>query len=843
MSASTRSARPGAIRHNLPIELTRLVGRDEALGEIRRLLRGDLSGSRLVTLTGVGGAGKTRLALRAATDVAGDFPDGVWLVELAALGDPALVARALAATLGIREQADQPLGQTLAAVLASKHLLLVLDNCEHLAGACAELVETLLRFGPDLNVLATSREPLRVPGEVTWTVPPLALPPTDTPLALEELARIEAVALFVDRARARRPSFRLTSANAPAVIAICRGLEGLPLALELAAAQLGALQPEQLVGRLGDPLRLLRGGNRTLPRQETLRAALDWSHALLRPVEQAVFRRAAVFRGAFSVDAAEFVCAGPDVGPADVYAVLAGLVDKSVVGVTGGAENARFRLLEPVRQYAEERLHARGETALTRRRHAQAFLALAEAAAPDLRSRARGPWLTRLEAELTNLRAALDWTLGDADGSAEGAEKAEPTDADRALGIRLVAALVHFWFFRGYFSEGVSWVRRAVAQPPELAPAARAKALCVGGELAWMLFGPSALSKAWLAESVALWRALGDAPGLAYALQASATVGPREADADGNVREGLALSRAQNDLPGIALALHAAALLALQRSDWTAAREHLSAALDLYRAVGDDWYAAQVLNSLGDVARIQGEDVQAAALYGESLALFRSQGVDAAIPSVVQNLGHLALRAGDARRARALFRESLGMFRDQADRRGAAEALAGLAGALAALKHPARAALLFGAAEALLRASGADMWPANRPDYERAVALARDQLSAPDFAAAWTSGRVQDPERAIVEALSDDPLPSGDDQVASESSPPARRALLTPREREVARLVARGLTNGQIAAELVITPGTAGLHVKNILGKLGFSTRAQIAAWAVARGLVTPPPA
>ncbi len=836
--------------HNLPIELSRFIGREREIADVRRLLAGVASGPRLLTLTGVGGSGKTRLARRVAITLASSFPDGVWLVELAALTEPGLVARALAATLGVREQAgpegQPPLAQTLAVALAPKQLLLVLDNCEHLAGACADLVETLLQSCPDLRILATSREPLRVPGEVTWPVPPLALPPTDRPLPLEDLAQVESVALFVDRARARRPSFTLTLANAPAIIAICRHLEGLPLALELAAAQIGALPPEQLAARLEDPpwapLHLLTGGRRTVPRHETLRATLDWSHALLTDIERTVFRRLAVFSGGFPLEAAEFVCSAEGISPADVCGVLTSLVDKSLLIALTQDSIARFRLLEPVRQYAWEQLRRSGEEVAVRRRHAQAFLALAEAAAPHLRSGGRGPWLARLEAEHDNLRAALTWTLAAPGHPTVAPDRSgAPTPADRALGVRLAAALGHFWFFRGYFPEGVSWITQAVAQPADLAPTARAKALCIGGELVWMLFGPSVQCWEWLAESVALWRTLGDGPGLAYALQASATVNPDSEHAEENAREGLELSRTLHDLAGMALALHAMGLLALQRRDWAAAAAHLTAALALYRQVGDDWYGAQVLNNLGDVARIQGDDVQAAALYRESLALFRSQGVRSAIPSVLQNLGYLTLRTGDARRARALFRESIGMFRDQADRRGTAESLAGLAGTLAALGRPARAAQLFGAAAAMLEASGAELWPANRPDYERAVALARDQMSASDFAAAWATGRALAPDQAIMDALSEDlaldPTVTG----ATEASKPTGESVLTPREREVVRLVARGRTNRQIAEELVITPGTATLHVKNILRKLGFSSRAQIAVWAVERGLAAEP--
>src|SRR5579885_3179113 len=428
--AASRSTRSG---HNLPSEVAGFVGREREVAELKRLL----PQTRLLTLTGCGGCGKTRLALRVAADLVPSFPDGVWLVECAPLADSALVPRAVAAVLGVRGTAGQPLLATLAVALASRRLLLVLDNCEHLIGACARLAETLLRACPHLRILATSREPLRLPGEVTWRVPSLALPAPGPLAALESLAQVEAVALFLDRARARQPAFTLTAQNAPAVAAICHHLGGLPLAIELAAAQMGALTPAQIADRLDDALRLLGGGSRTLPRQETLRATLDWSYALLSGAEQRLFRRLAVFSGGFDVAAVEGACADEGRAPADALPLLAALVEKSLVEPQVEGGNARYRLLEPMRQYAAERLAAHGELEAMRRRHALYFLSLAEEAEPWLTSGARGPWIERLATEQHNLRAALAWS------------RHATEEGDGEVGLRLAGALCWFWNLRG----------------------------------------------------------------------------------------------------------------------------------------------------------------------------------------------------------------------------------------------------------------------------------------------------------------------------------------------------------------------------------------------------------
>lgn len=820
MTTSAAASRAAALQHNLPAEVASFIGRERELAEIERRL----PPARLLTLTGVGGCGKTRLALRAAADLAPRFPNGAWLIQLAPLADSALVPRAVATALGVRGAAGRPLLTTLATALASRRLLLVLDNCEHLIGACARLAETLLRACPHLQILATSREPLRISGEVTWRVPPLALPGAGPFPELESLAQVEAVALFLDRARARRPDFILTHQTAPSVAAICRRLDGLPLGIELAAAQVGALAPKQIAARLGDALRLLGGGSRTLPRQETLRATLDWSHALLSDAEQALLRRLAVFGGGFDVEAAEGACSGEGIAPAEVLALLTALVEKSLVEPQVQLAGARYRLLEPVRQYAWELLAEHGETGAVQRRHALYMLELAEAAEPGLMSGERGPWIERLAAEQDNLRAALAWSRRSAEGSGG------------TVGLRLASALMWFWNLRGDVGEGLEWVEAALARDQDAAPALRAKALYAAAELAW-LQGQSALARARIEESAALFRALGDRRGLAYTLQ-SLPMAIDHPGAQESVAESLRLFEEVGDAWGAALAMGALDLFALIRDGDPMGRgqARLEEALARWRELGDDWGTAQTLNMLGDLARSQGDEAGAVARYEESLALLRRQGLTGTVPSLLHNLGYVALRRGDVRRALRLFRESLALFRDQGDQRGIADGLDGLAGVLGGLKQPERAARLLGAAEALREAIGAAVWPANAADYARTAGVVRGQLDEPAFAAAWAAGRGLPPEQATAAALAEEPIDRPPDGTAEGLE-------LTAREREVAALVARGLTNRQIGAALFITEGTARLHVKHILRKCDFTSRAQIAAWAVAQGLATAPEA
>jgi predicted ATPase/DNA-binding CsgD family transcriptional regulator len=816
-------------RHNIPAEVTGLIGRERDIADIKQLA----ARTRLLTLTGAGGIGKTRLAVRVAAELLPGFPDGAWLVQLAPVTDSGLVPRVVAAAVGVRDVGEQPQLTTLVTALASRRLLLVLDNCEHVVAACAGLIETFLRACPDLQVMATSREPVRVPGEVVWRVRPLALPP-DRRADPERITQVESVALFVERACARLPGFTVNAGNADAVAAICRRLGGLPLALELAAAQVAALSPEQIAERLDSALRLLTGGDRMLPRQETLRAALGWSHALLAASERLVFRRLGVFAGQFTVDAAECACGGEGIQPDDVLPVLTGLVGKSLVEPRPGGQQTRYVLLEPVRQYAREQLAAADEMVRLERHHARYYMGLAETLEPSLMSGERAASMQQLATEQDNLRAALAWSLR------------APDPGDVVVGLRLAGALGFFWNFRGEAAEGLDWLEALLARGQDSAAAVRAKALYAAAELGW-LAGRVTVARARAEESEALWRAVGDKRWLGYTLQSlPMTIGhPRAHEC---AAESLRLFREAGDAWGAAMALGASAALDLFTSldghyGGAGQEARLEQALLRCRELGDAWGTAQLLNILGDLARSRNDDATAAARYSEALALLRREGLGGTVPSLLHNLGYLSLHQGDAGSARRLFRESLALFRNQGDRRGIADCITGLACVLVSMGHQARAARLFGLAEALRDLAGATIWPANTADYERSLTVLRSQPGQAGLDQAWAAGRALPADRTIAELLAEGPPAVPGDSAGHPGLAIDLHLGLTRREREIAVLVAQGLTNRQIGARLFITEGTARLHVKHILRKLGFTSRAQVAAWAAGRQLTGPPPA
>jgi predicted ATPase/DNA-binding CsgD family transcriptional regulator len=766
-------------KYNLPLQLTSLVGREGEISEVRDLL----AGARLLTLTGPGGSGKTRLALAVAGGLIEDFEDGVWLVELAPLSDPELVPQAVASVLGVREAPGDPLSETLADRLRAGSLLLVLDNCEHLVDACAILIQSLLRRCPGLRVLTTSREMLGMPGEFLFAVPPLSLPDPRRPPAVEGLSGYEAVRLFAERARAVKPDFAITGQNALAVAQICYRLDGIPLAIELAAARTRVLTPEQISARLEASFRLLSGGGRqALARHATLRAATDWSHDLLSAEEKSLFARLSAFAGGFSLVAAEEVGSGGGIARNEVLDLLEKLVDRSMVTFEEKGGGARYRLLETLRQYASEKLSEAEEAERVRRRHMLYFLRLAEEAEPELKGAHQETWLGRLEREHDNFRAALSWAL-------------ERDEAELAL--RMSGALGEFWYLSGHLSEGRRWLEAALAGEDGGPDAARARALTWAGAMRWITREHDDYER--LTD-------LGE--------------------------EGLALYRRLGNDAEVALALQTLAYAESQRNRLERASTLAEEAIRLQRASSNTGGLARSLPVLGFVALARNEHGRAVALHEENLALAReAEDSFAIVVSLIQ--GSLAYSGlGELRRARTLCKEGLGlswqlkMMPLLAGHLHVSAVLAGLRG------RADVAARLWGAAEALRESLGISLAPIETSYYTPLIDEARSRLDEASWEAAWAEGRAMPPGKAVEYALSS--LRSAENP----PSPTAYPADLSAREVEVLELVARGLTNARIASELYISPRTVNAHLGSVYHKIGSHSRAEAARFATEHGLL-----
>jgi len=621
---------------NLPKQITSFVGRKGEQEEVAGRLA---EGARLVTLSGPGGCGKTRLAIQVAADVVGRFPHGAWLVDLAAIREPDLVTRTVAATLGVSDSSGRSLTSTLLDHLAGRRLLLILDNCEHLVAACAELADLILRNAEAVQIVATSQEALGLVGETIVRVP--------------SLPDGEAIELFADRAALHRADFAVDEDNADVVTAICRRLDGIPLAIELAAARIPVLSLQQIADRLDDQFRLLTGGSRNaLPRQQTLRATVDWSYALLTDEERVLLRRLAVFAGGWTLDAATDVAGDRDV---DVLDALTRLVARSLVVAEEQDDVARYRLLESIRQYAQERLAEAGEVALARERHLEWFHALALRAETELTGPDQTAWLDRLAREHDNLRAAMEWC------------SAQPARADDLLS--LTAALWRFWLVRGHWSEGRAWLDRALRPTGDRHTLTRARALAAAGHLATEeadIEGAGPL----LDESLALWRELGDVEGIAEAL-----------NHQGN--------------------------LARTRFEYDSARALLGEALSLREQAGHDRGIAVSLRNLGLLAALQRDHETAASLYGRALPLARQLGDKRVVATLTHALSMVEFEDGDRGAARALIEESLGLARELGDKQGIAESLTVLSGINACEGDPTAAASTLDEALALWRSLGA----------------------------------------------------------------------------------------------------------------------------------------
>jgi len=638
-----------APRHNLPAQLSSFVGRERDRADVVERLQS----SRLVTLTGSGGSGKTRLALRVAESMIDDCSDGVWLTELTPLSDPALILPTVAAVFDVREVTGRALLDGLIRHLRNLHLLLVLDNCEHLIGASAQLIDALLRGAPRLRVLATSREPLGLAGESVYRVPSLSLPEAGA-LALEQLARSEAGRLFEARAADVKSGFVLSEANAAAVAQICRRLDGIPLALELAAARIRVMPPEQIAARLDDRFRLLTGGNRTaLPRQQTLRALIDWSWDLLVEPERAALRRLSVFVGGWTLEAAEAVCASDDLEAGAVLDMLTRLVDKSLVLAEDQDADERYRMLETMRQYAREKLLESGESGQVRDRHLSYYVELGKSSNAGLRGQGEATWLARLEIEHANLRAALEWSL---DRGQAGAE----------AGMRLCGALGQFWNVRGHWSEGLAWLTRVLAQPETAGPTlARALALNAAGFLAYCLNDNDAAQWRY-EEALSIWRVQAPCADHATALRILGALLSYRSQVEAGrapLEESLAMSRALGDDEGVAWTLFDIGELSLDRATTEAGRAEaismLEESLALHRRLENQNGISVVLSTLASTALFDGSLSEAGARYAECLAIARRIGNWRTVSYALIGLGNLAAVRGELATAERLLAESL----------------------------------------------------------------------------------------------------------------------------------------------------------------------------------------
>ncbi len=754
-------------RHNLPLQLTSFIGRESQIGEVERLL----GRARLLTLLGPGGCGKTRLALELAARMVGRFADGVWLVELAGLGEPTLVEQAVARALGVREQRGAELASALLDHLRERELLLVLDNCEHLTAACAALAHRLLLACPSLRILATSREALRTQGEVSWPVPAMSLPGPKARINAAVADRYEAVRLFVERAADVRPGFALNASNATAVCQICERLDGLPLAIELAAALTAQFTPPALLTRLDNRLLLLTGGARELTaRQQTLRGAIDWSYNLLPAAEQWLFAQLAVFVGGFTIEAATTIYGDfglpildfsliEETGKIDghepkskiqnpkpeVLNLLTALVNKSLLRCAtvspdqdSRGDETRFAMLETIREYALAKLDEADDAVLVRRRHAAYYLQMADAAEPALAGSEQLAWLQRLEREHDNLRAALAWSIAQ-------------DEVETAL--LLGRALWRFWYIRGYASEGRGWLEAALAKSVGRAAAARARALNSVGVLTWYQ-GDYVAARQFLEEGLATHRQLDYKLGISSTLNNLGLVALSQGEyerAKPLFDESLAIVRGLGDNTAISATLDNLGRVAMHQGDYALATARCTESLALKRTLGDDRGVAFSLNSLGRIAYLKG-DPAAESLFVQSLRLYQELGSRQGVAEVNGNLGLVALRLGDYSQAARLLRDSLTAHQELGNKAGIAQTLASFADLSLAEGQAARATTLLGVADWLLHSLGAILPPVEQARQRDILAAARAALDEAGFATAWSAGLGLNLDQAVAYA-------------------------------------------------------------------------------------------
>ncbi len=739
--ATTSTVKPPPT-FGLPRALTSFIGREKEQASIIALLQRKTAS--LVTLTGAGGVGKTRLALQVAGQQT-DCRDGIYCVDLAPIADPLLAPQALISALDVRDGAGRTPLDAATDHLAGRNVLLVLDNCEHLIEACSQLAHHLLIHCPQVRILATSREALGIAGEVIYPVPTLTLPDPSHLPPLDALSRYDGVRLFTERAAAVRPEFSLTKSNASAIAQICCRLDGIPLAIELAAARMGAFSPEQIAARLDDRFRLLTGGSRVAaPRQHTLRAAIEWSYGLLSEAERTLFRRLAVFAGGWTLDAAEHICAGEGLDPSDILVLLAQLVNKSVVTTEAREREMRYRMLETLREYAREKLLGSEEAEAAHAAHARYFLARAEEAKPTLPLWLEWDWVRRVGVEADNFRAALTWT----------AEHGETE-----LFARLAAALWEYWLYARQPSEGEAWTRRALdlCRAAELLEV-RAELLQASASFAFRQ-GDYRASRMHAEAYLRAGYELSDDRIVAKAYMALVRPAHREADEEAGLawsEKALALFVTLGDRLGANWSRVSAGQLAGYLGQYEKAEAYWNDVLAEARAAGSPWGNFAAIEGQAALARLQGDYGRAEAKYREALALYLSAQYRSFANKVLSNLGHVVFRQGRHVEAAALFRESLQYYRIGALSTSLAAALTGVAGVRARGNHALAAATLIGGADRVLADSMGHLELDDRLDYDAILADIRGRLSDAEFTAAWAEGQAMTPEQLVAYALAAD---------------------------------------------------------------------------------------
>lgn len=875
ISSALGEATTSIFNVNLPVPLTPLIGREDEVASACLFLRN--SHGRLLTLTGPGGVGKTRLALHVAANILHDFADGVYFVPLAPIRDPQFVIPAIAKVLDVQESADQPLLEHLITALAKKRLLLLIDNFEQVISA-APLLSTLLEGCPLIRALVTSREVLRVRGEQEFIVPPLALPDLKLSPTPEALSEVAAVALFVQRTRSIKPGFQFNAANAQMIAEICTRLDGLPLALELAAARLKLLSLPALLARLEHRLQVLTRGTREVDeRQQTLLNTLQWSYELLSEQEQRIFRCLAAFSGSWTLPAAQVICQATGESAPAVENVLSSLIDKSLVQLRIQDDEddgeVRFSLLETIREYAMHCLEENEEQESIQSAHATYYLTLAEEILPELDGPRQMERLARLEREYDNLRAALKWTL----------EQAELDQSKSELALRLCYALRIFWVVRCYWSEGLSFLEQSLAVSQGTSSLARAGALWAAAGLTTQLDDYDR-AEAFGRESLALYRKFGDIQGIARALYTlGATVANRSDYPAARIftEEALALARKGSDRVRLARILVNLGEIVNVQGEYDTAQGLFEESLNIQRELENkEGMAWSLFKSAWGLIVSQGNPEKARTLLEESLAIAREMNDKDKIADCLIYSGHVALGQGNPALARTFLEESLELAREIGDLWAISESLCVLAKVafvesddtvarelcdeslrnamkvnnkelvasglerlaciVTAQGEAAWAARLWGTAERLRETTGACITPLEGSSYEPMIVKARTELGKQSFAACWTQGRTMSPEQVLV-PVDSTTLPQPDTQRTAPMPvllPSPYPVELTPREIEVLLLVAQGLTNGQIAEQLILSSHTVNSHVRSILSKLGVTSRSAIIHFAFAHNLL-----